>query len=291
MNELPTLFVSHGAPTLALEPDTTGPRLRSLASELPRPRAILVISAHWDTAVPCVGAAAQQKLIYDFSGFPEALYRLQYPAPGAPELAQRSRALLAEAGFAAELDAARGLDHGAWVPLLFMYPDASVPVTQLSVQSRLGPEYHYRLGRALSALRAKGVLIVGSGSFTHNLYEIGRNMTDALPAAYVEDFRAWMKSRLGAGDTEKLLEYREHAPHATRAHPTEEHLLPLFTALGAAGNQAPVQHVHQGTTYGVLAMDIFLFGNNNLRTAAPDLRRDGAGSSREKNKGVETCRK
>jgi 4,5-DOPA dioxygenase extradiol len=270
MKELPTLFISHGAPTLALEPDTTGPRLRGLASELPRPRAILVISAHWDTAVPRVGAAPQQKLIYDFSGFPEALYRIQYPAPGAPELAHRVRLLLAEAGFAAESDAARGLDHGAWVPLLFMYPEASVPVTQLSVQSRLGPAHHYRLGRALSALRSEGTLIVGSGSFTHNLYEIGRSERHAPPASYVEDFRAWMKSRLGAGDIEEVLEYREHAPHATRAHPTEEHLLPLFAALGAAGSQASAQHVYEATTYGVLAMDIVLFGNNNLRTSAAD---------------------
>lgn len=267
MSNLPALFVSHGAPTLALEPGATGARLRSLAAALPRPREILVVSAHWDTALPRVGAAAAQKLIYDFSGFPDELYRIRYPAPGAPQLANRVIALLDEAGIAAELDAERGLDHGAWVPLLFMYPDATVPVTQLSLQSRLGPAYHYRLGQALSALRGEGVLIVGSGSFTHNLYEIGRHAVDAAPESYVGEFREWMRAELNAGRLENLCDYRGLAPHGARAHPTEEHLLPLFVAMGAAGAQPRVQHVHDATTYGILAMDIFAFGNDNAGTA------------------------
>jgi len=268
MSNLPTLFVSHGAPTLALEPGATGARLRSLAAALPRPREILVISAHWDTAVPRVGAVAAQKLIYDFSGFPDELYRIRYPAPGAPQLARRVRALLVEAGIAAELDAERGLDHGAWVPLLFMYPDATVPVTQLSLQSRLGPAHHYRLGQALSALRGEGVLIVGSGSFTHNLYEAGRHAVDAPPESYVGEFREWMRTELNAGRLENLFDYRRLAPHGARAHPTEEHLLPLFVAMGAAGARPRVRHVHDATTYGILAMDIFAFGNDNAGTAA-----------------------
>ena len=268
MGNLPALFVSHGAPTLALAPGATGARLRSLAAALPRPREILVISAHWDTAVPLVGAAAAQKLIYDFSGFPDELYRIRYSAPGAPQLANRVIALLDEAGIAAESDAGRGLDHGAWVPLLFMYPDATVPVTQLSLQSRLGPAYHYRLGQALGALRGEGVLIVGSGSFTHNLYEAGRHAVDAAPESYVGEFREWMRAELNAGRLENLFDYRRRAPHGARAHPTEEHLLPLFVAMGAAGAQPRVQHVHDATTYGILAMDIFAFGNDNAGTAA-----------------------
>ena len=268
MNNLPALFVSHGAPTLALEPGTTGARLRSLAAELPRPREILVISAHWNTAVPRVGAAAAQKLIYDFSGFPDELYRIRYPAPGAPQLARRVIALLDEAGIAAESDAGRGLDHGAWVPLLFMYPEAAVPVTQLSLQSRLGPAYHYRLGQALSALRGEGVLIVGSGSLTHNLYEVGRHAVDAPPEPYVGEFREWMRAELNAGRLENLFDYRRLAPHGARAHPTEEHLLPLFVAMGAAGARLQARHLHDATTYGILAMDIFAFGNDNAGTAA-----------------------
>lgn len=259
MNELPTLFVSHGAPTLALEPDITGPKLRSLASELPRPRAILVISAHWDTTAPRLGAAAQQKLIYDFSGFPEALYRIRYPAPGALELAHRAKALLAEAGFPAELDAARGLDHGAWVPLLFMYPEATVPVTQLSVQSHLGPAHHLRVGAALRPLRGEGVLILGSGSSTHNLREFGGHDLDAPPPQWVAEFGEWTAQAVMAQRIDDLLDYRRLAPHAARNHPTEEHFLPLFVPMGAATPGAKAQRIHSGYTYGVIGMDAYRF--------------------------------
>ena len=287
MNSLPTLFVSHGAPTLAIDPGATGERLRSLALGLQRPRAILVISAHWDTVAPRVSTAAPQSLIYDFTGFPAALYKITYPTPGAPDLARKVKALLAEAGVSAELDPARGLDHGAWVPLLFLYPEASIPVTQLSVLSGLGPAHHYRVGRAISALRAQGVLIIGSGSFTHNLHEVGRHAPDAPPLPYIDEFRAWMKAELAAGNLEGVLEYRDYAPPAARVHPTEEHLLPLFTALGAAGWQAPVQHIHEATTYGVLAMDIFMFGDN---PAAASYDR-GEASSSGRARGAAICRK
>ncbi len=268
MTDLPTVFVSHGAPTLALDPGETGRRLAALAGELPRPAAILVVSAHWDTAAPRVSGVARQRAIHDFHGFPEALYRLDYPAPGAPQLACRVQALLAESGIAAGIDAQRGLDHGAWVPLRMMYPDAAVPVTQLSLQSRLGPAHHYRLGRALSVLRHEGVLIMGSGSFTHNLGEFGRHAADGPPASYVREFREWVRAELEAGDLDRLFDYREHAPHAVRAHPTEEHLLPLFVALGAAGAQPKVRHIHDGVTYGILAMDIFAFGGDTVTVPA-----------------------
>lgn len=264
MTDLPTLFVSHGAPTLALDPGETGRRLAALAKALPFPTAVLVVSAHWDTATPRLSSTEQQQAIHDFRGFPEALYRLDYHAPGAPQLARRVQGLLAESGIAAGFDAQRGLDHGAWVPLRMMYPDAGIPVIQLSLQSRLGPVYHYGLGRALSALRLEGVLVMGSGSLTHNLGEFGRHAAEGPQASYVREFREWVRAQLEAGNLDKLFEYREHAPHAERAHPTEEHLLPLFAALGAAGAQPKVRHVHDGVTYGILAMDIFAFGGDSV---------------------------
>lgn len=270
MTDMPTVFVSHGAPTLALDPGETGRRLAALAAAMPRPAAILVISAHWDTAAPRVSSADPQRMIYDFHGFPEALYRLDYPAPGAPKMAHRVQELLTESGIAAGVDAQRGLDHGAWVPLRMMYPDAEIPVTQLSLQSRQGPAHHYRLGRALAALRNEGVLIMGSGSFTHNLSEVGRHAADAPQATYVSEFREWMRAALEAGDLDRLFDYREHAPHAARAHPGDEHLLPIFAALGAAGAQAKVRRVHDGVTYGVLGMDIYAFGGGTVEVPELD---------------------
>lgn len=259
MASLPTLFVSHGAPTLALAPGRTGAALAALARALPRPRAILVASAHWDTAEPRLSAAAAPATVHDFYGFPEALYRIRYPAPGAPELARRAQALLQAAGLPAALDAERGLDHGAWVPLGLMYPEADIPVAQLSVQSGRGAPHHDRLGAALAPLREEGVLVMGSGSMTHNLGDLAFHAPEADPAAYVEEFRAWMHAGLTAGDMAALLDYRRRAPGARRAHPTEEHLAPLFVALAAAGEGPRARRVHQEVSYGALAMDAYLF--------------------------------
>jgi len=257
----PTLFVSHGAPTLALHPGKTGAALQRLAQSLPRPRALLLISAHWNTQTPTVSAARTPETIYDFHGFPPALYQLTYPAPGAPALAQRVHQLLDAAAIPTQIDPQRGLDHGAWVPLRMLYPQADVPVTQLSVQPRENAAHHYRLGQALKPLRDDGVLVIGSGSFTHNLYEIGDFGDDDAPTQpYVAEFCAWMRQRLHAHDIEALTAYRDQAPHAARAHPTTEHLLPLFVALGAADGEDRVTHVDPGTTFGVLAMDAFAFG-------------------------------
>ena len=264
MSELPTIFVSHGAPTLALDPGATGAALSGLAAKLPRPRAILVVSAHWGTRMPVVSAVPAQNVIYDFRGFPEALYALDYPAPGAPDLAARVADLLGAAGMQVLIDEERGLDHGAWVPLRLMYPDASIPVTQLSIQPVNGPAWHYRLGRALTALRQEGVLVLGSGSLTHNLQEMRGQERDEAEAPYVGEFRRWIARRLGEGDVEQAVEYRELAPHAARAHPTEEHLLPLFAAWGAAGARPPFAHAHTEVHYGILAMDIFAFGTGAL---------------------------
>jgi 4,5-DOPA dioxygenase extradiol len=225
-----------------------------------RPAAILVVSAHWETDRPAVSAAARNETIHDFYGFPPELYRLTYPAPGSAAVAERVAALLAEAGFEPLLDHRRGLDHGAWVPLLLAYPEADVPVLQLSLQTALGPAHHFALGRALAPLRDERILVVGSGSFTHNLREMrGHGIEDAAPE-WVTAFADWMDAALVGGWTEDLLAYRRLAPFAARNHPTEEHLLPLFVALGAAGPSPPrVERLHASATYSVLRMDAYRF--------------------------------
>jgi len=255
----PAIFVSHGAPTLALEPGPTRGFLAGLGTVLPRPRAILVLSAHWETAAPAVSTAEHPETIHDFHGFPPALYEMRYPAPGAPQLAQRVRALLGGAGMAVDGVPDRGLDHGAWVPLMLMYPQADIPVTQLSVQTALGPAHHLRLGGALRPLRDEGVLILGSGSVTHNLREFGRHDDAGAPPDWVGGFNDWLVEHLAAGDRKPLLDYRRQAPHAARNHPTEEHLLPLFAALGAATPGVAPQRIHAGYTYGVIGMDAWRF--------------------------------
>jgi 4,5-DOPA dioxygenase extradiol len=259
---LPALFVSHGAPTFPLTDAPARLFLEQLADRLPeRPRAILVISAHWETAAPQITATAINDTIHDFYGFPKELYELRYPAPGSTGLGDRVAALIEAAGGTAARDSARGLDHGAWVPLRLIYPDADIPVVQLSVQSARGPEYHYRLGKLLAPLREEGVLIVASGSFTHDLSSF-REYFHALHApapAWVDEFADWMIAAIDEGRVADLLAYRERAPQAHRNHPTEEHLLPLFVALGAgAGGKS--EHLHRSTTHGVLRMDAFAFG-------------------------------
>ncbi|HTS53782.1 MAG TPA: class III extradiol ring-cleavage dioxygenase [Burkholderiales bacterium] len=262
MTALPTLYVSHGAPTLALDPGNTGPALTALGRELPRPAAILMVSAHWETPRPAASTASQPETIHDFGGFPDELYRMTYPAPGAPDVARRAKDLLDAAGIGADLDPRRGLDHGAWVPLRFLYPAADVPVTQLSIQPRLGPAHHYRVGEALRALTEAGVLIIASGSLTHNLYELRMTASKPGPEPYALEFQEWVYQAINANDIAMLLDYRRLAPQAVRAHPTDEHFLPLFVALGAAGGSVPVRRVNREITFGALAMDAYLFGSS-----------------------------
>jgi 4,5-DOPA dioxygenase extradiol len=261
---LPSLFVSHGAPTLALDPGRTGEALARLAATFPKPKAILVASAHWSGSTLALGTDPQPATIHDFGGFPEALYQIEYPAPGAPEIARHAQQLLAAQRFDAVLDAGRGLDHGAWVPLRLMYPDADIPVTQISLQPRLGPEHHYRIGKALAPLRDEGVLILGSGSLTHNLSELGAYDSDSPVPEWVDLFQQWVAQRVEAGDIDALLRYRELAPAATRNHPTDEHFMPLFVTLGAAGGDYRATRVDSGTTYGILVMDAYLLDGKNL---------------------------
>jgi 4,5-DOPA dioxygenase extradiol len=258
-----SLFLSHGAPTLPLTDTPARTFLEHVGATLPRPTAVLVVSAHWETEQPTVNAVDWNETIHDFYGFPRPLYDLRYPAPGNPQLAVRVADLLDAAGFATKIDRRRGLDHGAWVPLLLMYPQADIPVLQLSVQTHLGPAHHLRIGRAIAGLRQEGVLIVGSGSFTHDLSEFRRHGLNDPAPAWVNDFADWFDDALREHRSGDLLDYRRLAPFATKNHPTEEHLLPLYVALGAAGEGAAIQHLHASSTHGVLRMDVYAFNDAN----------------------------
>jgi 4,5-DOPA dioxygenase extradiol len=257
---LPTLFVPHGAPTFALRPGAAGAALARLGMALPKPRVIVMVSPHWEMPAPTVGTADRLDTVHDFYGFPQPLYDIRYPATGCPEAAREVVQALRDAGLPAGEAPAQGLDHGAWIPLRLMYPDADVPVIPLSLQSHEGVRGAYRLGEALAPLKEHGMLVIGSGNLTHNLgdYRLARmNGGDGLD--YVRRFPEWMTDRLQHHDLEALLDYRRQAPDAARAHPSDEHLQPLYVALGAAGREASVEHVHASISDYVVAMDAYAF--------------------------------
>ncbi|MFK0087735.1 DODA-type extradiol aromatic ring-opening family dioxygenase [Pseudomonas sp. NPDC090755] len=253
---LPSLFISHGSPMLALEPAASGPALARLAAELPRPKAIVVVSAHWESHELLVSSSAAPATWHDFGGFPAALYAVQYPAPGDPALAQRLSELLCAAGLPARLDPQRPFDHGTWVPLSLMYPKADIPVVQVSLPTRLGPKLQEQVGRALAGLREENILLIGSGSITHNLGELDWHAGPESVEPWALAFRDWMVDKLTANDTPALHDYRQQAPFAVRSHPSDEHLLPLYFARGAGGRFGIA---HQGFTLGALGMDIYRF--------------------------------
>ena len=255
----PAIFVPHGAPSFALRPGAAGAAIAALARTLPLPRAIVIVSAHWDTTVPTVGRADRPQTIHDFHGFPAALYEMHYPATGCREAADEVVAAIRAAGLEAERAPARGLDHGAWIPLRLMFPEAEVPVIPLSIQSHGGPQQAWLLGRALAPLAEQGFLVVGSGNVTHNLRDYQQAARGGAIPAYVRQFPSWLADRLLAGDTAAVLDYRRQAPGAVAAHPSDEHLLPLFVALGAGGDSPRVERIHAGVDDCVLAMDAYSF--------------------------------
>lgn len=254
----PALFVSHGAPTYALEPGLAGANLAKVGQQLSDVKAVLVVSPHWQTRGLQVQAMAQPETIHDFGGFPSALYEIEYKAPGAPALAARTAELLTEQGMPAVLQDARGLDHGAWVPLLHMFPEATIPVFQVSLPHTLDTRQALRLGQGLKSLREEGVLIIGAGSITHNLYDI--RSPGSPTERYVDEFTGWIKQRLAEGDIESLIDYRRLAPNAAKAHPTEEHFLPLLVAIGASEEAEAMTLIEGDVTYGVLSMESYGWG-------------------------------
>lgn len=269
------LFISHGAPTLAIEPGKTGELLAMLGTSLPRPKAILVVSAHWDTPIAKVSNATKPETIHDFRGFPKAMYDMQYPADGSPILADKVVHLLKDAGIEAQQEN-RGLDHGAWVPLKLMFPEADIPVVQLSIQSHplKNPTHqnltgkplqassaHYALGQAISALQKDNIMIICSGAVTHNLQDAFNEKMDAQALDYVEKFADWVGEKIAANDLDSLMHYRTESQFGQQAHPSEDHILPLFVALGAADSAAkrtPIRYQPE-TTYNILAMDVYVW--------------------------------
>jgi 4,5-DOPA dioxygenase extradiol len=260
---MPSLFVSHGSPLLAVVDSAARRFLLELGPQLPAPTSVIAVSAHYDTPTTEVTAAAQPETIHDFGGFPPELYRLRYPAPGNPELARAIADTLNTAGVPARVEPRRGLDHGAWIPLTLMFPRADVPVLQVSIGTRRTPEQHFALGRALRSLRDAGALILGSGGATHNLalYAHARGRTDAsAPPEWVEAFNEWTAGAIATRRFDDLFRYAELAPYAAQNHPTPEHFLPLFVTLGAAHEDEQGVRIHTSYDRGLLSLDAYAFG-------------------------------
>ena len=255
---MPVVFVSHGAPDALLKAPDAVACWREIGQQMTRPTAIFVVSAHWEARQPTVSLSGAPETIHDFAGFSPVLSRMQYPAPGAPALAERAVSHLSTAGIAADLHPNRGLDHGAWVPLSAMFPQANIPVTQLSLARNASPATLFALGQALSPLRDEGVLIIASGSITHNFGWLDWHAhDDQPPLPQAKAFADWVAERLAAADISALLAYRS-TPHGAEAHPSEEHFLPLFIALGAANSDLPERYCPL-FTYGGLAMDAYVW--------------------------------
>jgi len=255
-NKLPSLFISHGSPMILLDDCPARQFLAGLGRRLSRPDAILMISAHWETPTVTVGSAARPGTIHDFYGFPEQFYKFHYDVTGAPDLAAAAAKSLKASGYDIADDSERGLDHGAWVPLSYMFPDGDIPVAQVSIQPDLGIEHHLALGRALTPLRDDNVLIIGSGNVTHGRRAGGVNET-ALD--WVVEFSEWIYGALQEGRTEDLVNYHAVAPFSHENHPTEDHYVPLLVALGAGGTGAKAERLHASYTYRTISMDTYVF--------------------------------
>ena len=260
---VPSLFISHGAPTLAVVPGQAGPALAGLGERLklayPELRGIVVMSPHWVTEVLAIQTHGNAPILHDFSGFPESLYRLEYPAPGSSEMAVRVADLLQQAGLMTAKEPRRGLDHGAWVPLRYLFPSANLPVIQVSMPYPRKPSYYFGIGEALREMAGEGYLILGSGGLTHNLGHYRGQPEEAEALPYLAPFVDWFNDHLMAWDLEALFDYRRRAPNADLAHPMDDHLMPMYFAMGA-GASAHASHLHASVSHGILAMDIFSFG-------------------------------
>jgi 4,5-DOPA dioxygenase extradiol len=273
--DLPSVFVSHGSPMIALEPGDAGAFMQRLGPQIDatfgRPKAIVSVSAHTAARMPVLLAAPRHAAIYDFGGFDPKLRTLRYDAPGAPQLASRVAALLGAAGVAVQTVAEGGLDHGAWTALRYLYPDADIPVLPLAFVPSWSPAEQFRLGEALAPLAAEGVLVLGSGSITHNLRRVFANglrvPSDQPEIAESAAFRRWFHEQSRARNWDALFAYRSEAPHAVDMHPTDEHLLPWYVAAGAGGRDAVPVRLHASVTLGSLGMDAYAFGAGAARLA------------------------
>ncbi|ALH95537.1 dioxygenase [Acinetobacter equi] len=255
LQTLPGLFISHGSPMLALNPEQVGPALERLSLNLPKPQAIIVMSAHWESESLEVNTGTRPETWHDFRGFPQELYELRYPAPGHPELAEKILNILADAGFAAHANSSRPRDHGVWMPLLHMYPKADIPVIEISLPTTMSAQDIYKIGQSLAIFREQQILIIGSGSITHNLRELSWDGgSNAIPE-WASTFRNYVVNKLNHRDFDAVLHW-ENLPFVQRNHPTIEHLEPLFFSMGT-GQLFNV--VHSSFTMGALGMDIYRF--------------------------------
>jgi len=268
MTTLPSLFVSHGSPMIALEPGAAGAFLQRLGRGIDqtfgKPAAIVAVSAHTAAREPVILGGAQHQAVYDFGGFDPQLYTLRYDAPGAPNLAPRVALLLQAAGLPVHVSGDSGLDHGIWTALRYLWPEADIPVLPLGFVPTQPPAAQFRLGEALAPLREQGVLVLGTGSITHNLRRLfaGGLHPQAEKPEIPESaaFRRWMAERSAARDWDALFDYRRQAPHAVDMHPTDEHLLPWYVAAGAGGRDSVPVRLHDSVTAGSLGMDVYGFG-------------------------------
>lgn len=263
MTTFPPLFLSHGAPNMAIRDLPVRSFLKGLGDKYPKPDAIVVVSAHFETRGTVVVSDPNPEMIYDFRGFEPELYEINYPAPGNTELASEIADRLNDRGLSVSVLEKRGFDHGTWVPLSLVYPEADIPIVQVSIDPDETPEFHHRLGQGLSAFPSRNVAVIGTGNITHNLPALFRKgqdpNLDANIRGWVDEFLEWFDSQLDSGNVDNLLNYREKAPFAAESHPTDEHLLPIFVALGAAGEKQKAQKIHASYDFDFLAMDAWEF--------------------------------
>lgn len=256
----PALFISHGSPMMALEQSAIAVFLKTLATALATPKAIVIFSAHFDfPGEVVITSATAPGTVHDFYGFPEKLYQMKYPAPGEPAMANQIAVLLADNGFSSRLDERQGWDHGAWIPMKLIYPEANIPIVEVSINSQLSANTHFQLGRALRSLRKQGILILGSGGISHNLHEIFSASPDPQRVQKVEKFTAWVKEKSHNNEINSLLNYQKDGPYASFNHPTQEHFLPLICVLGAHIEGQPISCIYQGSEYEILALDAYRF--------------------------------
>jgi len=254
---MPSYFFAHGAPSIVLEDNAYTALLKNFAAHTPKPKAIVLFSAHWEQSMQTVSAAGRYSTIYDFGGFQDELYRMTYPAEGDRALSDQIQSLFSKHGIQSALDEERGLDHGAWAVLKLLYPDADIPVVALSVNRYLTNEQQYQVGKALSELREQDILIIGSGGTVHNLRKL--NWKSEGIDGWAEAFDNWIQAKLEAWDVDSLFNYRERAPYAQEAVPTNEHFIPLLLAMGTGDANRQAKLLHRSYQYGNLSLSCWQF--------------------------------